>query len=352
MNQPRLMTITNWDEYSGHMEAVEQVEIRARVTGYLESIHFQDGAEVKAGDLLCVIDPRPYQAEWERAQAEMRRAQTHLELASNDFQRVESLHTNGSRAVSEEEYDSRNKAVREAQAALAAVKASEAAAKLNLDYTRIIAPISGRIGRRMVTAGNLIQVQGNGGAATLLTTIVSLAPIYCYFDVDERAFLQYRSGGNTLGENKLAIPCELRLDNETGFPHQGQVDFFDNQVNARSGTIRLRAVFTNPDRGLVPGLFALVRLPAGPPVESLVIPEVAIGSDQGRKFVYLVGKDNIVETRPIKTGRAQGPWRAIVEGLTAQDRVIVNGLMQVRPGIKVEAQEGPPTGAESPGQAK
>lgn len=351
VNRPHLMTVTNWDEYPGHLEAVEQVEVRPRVTGYLDSIHFQDGAEVKAGDRLFVIDPRPYQAEWERARAERQRSETHLELASNDLHRAESLRANDSRAISVEEYDSRHKAVREAQAALRAVMANEEASKLNLDYTEIKAPINGRIGRRLVTVGNLVQMQGNGGAATVLATIVPWAPIYCYFDADERAFLQYRgkgNSGNNLGQTNLDLLCELKLDNEEGFPHQGHVDFVDNQVNARSGTIRLRAVFANQDRTLVPGLFAMVRVPAGPPAEVLVIPDVAIGSDQGRKYVYVVGQNNTIETRPITSGRAHGQWRDIVTGLSQQDLVVVNGLMQVRPGIKVNAQEGPPTGAATP----
>jgi len=191
VKQPQLTTVTNWDEYPGHLEAVEMVEIRPRVAGYIDSIHFLEGTEVKAGDLLFVIDPRPYQAELEHVQAQRQQAETHLELVQNDLKRAESL--KGTKALSEEEYASRSKAVREAEAALVAAKANEATARINLEYTQIKPPISGKIGRRLVTAGNFVQLQGNGGSATVLATIVSVNPIYGYFDVEEGAFLKYRS---------------------------------------------------------------------------------------------------------------------------------------------------------------
>ena len=270
VSQPQLATVTNWDEYPGHLEAVEMVEIRPRVAGYIDSIHFQDGAEVKAGDLLFVIDPRPYQAELDHAQAQRQQAETHLELARNDLKRAESLR--GTKAISEEEYDSRSKAVREAEAALVAAKANEATARINLDYTQIKAPISGKIGRRLVTAGNFVQLQGNGGSATVLATIVSVNPIYCYFDVEESAFLKYRSSAKAAEANGGGLACELALVNEEGFAHRGRLDFFDNQVNPQTGTIRLRAVFDNGDRALVPGMFANVRVLAGPPEQALVDP--------------------------------------------------------------------------------
>jgi RND family efflux transporter MFP subunit len=336
VSPPQLMTVTNWDEYPGHIDAVEMVEIRPRVSGYIESIHFQDGAEVKAGDLLVVIDPRPYQAERARAQAQRQQAETHLELARNDLQRAESL--KGTKAISIEEYDSRSKAVREAEAALAAAKANENSAQINLDYTQIKAPIGGKIGRRLVTVGNFVQLQGNGGSATVLATIVSVNPIYCYFDVEESAFLKYRSNAKTAEDRNAALVCELGLVNEAGFPHRGRVDFLDNQVNPQSGTIRLRAVFDNEDRELLPGMFANVRLMADAPAQTLVVPDVAVQSDQGYKFVFVANSQDQVETRSIKVGRAHGPMRAVVEGLKPDDRVIVNGLMLLRPGAKVVIQ--------------
>lgn len=343
---PQTMTFTNWDEYPGHIEAVEMVEVRPRVHGQIESIHFQDGAEVKAGDLLFVIDQRPYRAELDRAQAERQRTETRLDLARNDLKRAESLRK--TRAISEEEYDGRNKAAREAEASVAAARAAEATAKLNLDYTRIEAPITGRIGRRYVTAGNLVQLQGSGGAATVLATIVSMDPIYCNFDADEAAFLKYRSSGsvgNGLGRKGDSLACELALVNEQGHPHKGRVDFFDNKMNEKTGTIRLRGVFPNPNRSLVPGMFATVRVPAGPPVQALAVPAVAIGSDQGMKLVMIVNKDGAVEPRPVEVDRQHGAMRVVTSGLTPQDRVIVNGMMMARPGVKVQIVDAPPNGA-------
>jgi RND family efflux transporter MFP subunit len=329
---PKVAIVTNWDEYPGHLEAVEIVEVRPRVSGYIDSIRFQEGAEVKTGELLLVIDPRPYQAELEHAHAELQQAQARLERNQNEFKRAEGLLT--SKAISEEEWDARKKAVFETEAGLAAAKASETTARINLDYTQIKSPINGRIGRRLVTVGNVVQGAGMM-AGTMVATIVSLDPVYCYFNVDEQAYLQYcdeRGSG-------AAMLCELGLVNEEGFPHKGRVDFFDNQVDPKTGTIRMRAVFDNPDRKLVPGLFARVRVPAGPPTKALLVPELAIGSDQGRKFVYLVNRDSVIETRPIQTGRSHGTTRAVLEGLTPKDRVVINGLMLVRAGVKVEVQE-------------
>ena len=331
---PQIMTVTNWDEYPGHLQAVEMVETRPRVSGYIDSIHFTDGAEVTAGDLLFVIDPRPYQAAVDQAKAERQRAETRSELTSNDLQRAESLR--GTRAISEEEYDSRSKAAREAEAALAAARAAEAADQLNLDYTRITAAISGKIGCRLVTVGNLVQ--GGAGAASTLTTIVTMDPVYCNFDASEEALPRYNHDGSA---QHAPLACELALVGEDGFPHKGHVDFFDNQVDARTGTIRVRGVFANADRTLVPGMFATVRVPAGPPESTLLIPDVAVGFDQNYKFVYVVNSTNVVETRIIMPGRSLGPLRAVLKGLTPQDRVVVNGLTTLRPGTRVEAQVAP-----------
>ena len=336
VSQPQLGTVTNWDEYPGHLQAVEMVEIRPRVAGYIDSIHFQEGTEVTAGDLLCVIDPRPYQAEVEQSQARRQQVETRLELVRSDFKRAEGLR--GTKAISEEEYDSRTNAVREAEAALAAAKANGAIVRLNLDYTQIKAPISGKIGRRLVTAGNFVQLQGSGGSAAVLATIVSVNPIYAYFDVEESAFLKYRNNAKLAEADGGGLACELALVNEEGFAHRGRLDFFDNQVNPQTGTIRLRAVFDNGDRTLVPGMFANLRVLAGPPEQVLLIPDVAVQSDQGYKFVYVASGENKVETRPIDIGRAHGPLRAVVKGLTVEDRVIVNGLMMLRPGANVVIQ--------------
>ena len=336
VSPPQLATVTNWDEYPGHLDAVEMVEIRPRIAGYIDSIHFQEGTEVKAGDLLFVIDPRPYQADLDHAQAQRQQAEAHLDWTRNDLKRADGLR--GTKAISEEEYDTRSKAVLEAEASLAAAKASETTARINLDYTQIKAPISGKIGRRLVTPGNFVQLQGNGGSATVLATIVSVDPIYCYFDVEESAFLNYRSSAKVPVAESGGLACELALVNEEGFAHRGRMDFFDNQVNPQTGTIRLRAVFDNGDRALVPGMFANVRVLAGAPEQTLVVPDVAVGSDQGYKYVYVVNAENVAQKRDITTGRAHGPLRAVLKGLTADDRVIVNGLMMLRPGAKVVVQ--------------
>lgn len=341
---PLHATVTNWDEYPGHIEAVESVEIRPRVSGYIDSIHFEDGSEVKANDLLFVIDPKPYQATLDRMRAERQRAETRAELARNELKRAESLLK--TQVISEEQFDNRSKMAREAEAALASARAAEASAQVDLDYTQIKAPINGRIGRRLVTPGNLVQ-GGGMVPGTVLTTLVSNDPIYCYFDADEASFIRYRQG---TGQRNRPDPlvCEVSLAGEEGFPHKGRVDFFDNQVDSTTGTIRVRGIFANPDRVLVPGMFAKARVPAGPPVETLLIPAVAIASDQGNKYVLVVNKDNVVETRPVKAERQHGAMRAVTEGVGPEDRVIVNGLMMARPGSKVEIVD--PDAAEMQGQ--
>jgi len=349
VTQPHMGFVTNWDEYPGHIEAVEEVEVRPKVAGYIESIHFVDGADVKAGDLLFVIDPRPFEAELQRAQAERLGAETRTDLARNDLKRAESLR--GTKAISDEELDTRSKALREAEAALAAAKAAEASAQLNLDYSRIRAPISGRIGQRLVTKGNLVQ-GGGMMPGTLLATLISIDPVYCSFDVDEATFNRYRLPRIAKRTKQPPIPCELALVGETGFPHRGEIDFFDNRVNPETGTIRVRGTFSNPDRVLIPGMFVKARAQSGAPTQALLVPAVAIGSDQGRKFVFVANKENVAEPRPIEVGRQHGMMRVVTNGLTTEDRVIVNGLMMVRPGAKVEIVTAPSTPVSPPPQTQ
>jgi RND family efflux transporter MFP subunit len=264
----------------------------------------------------------------------------------------------GTKAISEEEFDLRTKTTREAQATLAAAKAAIGAAEaavsaavaaetnatLNLEYTRVKAPINGRIGRRFVTEGNLVQ--GSAAGATVLATIVSLDPIYCYFDVNDQAFPLYRRqmGAPGAAGRETSLTCELSVGAETNFAYQGQVDFYDNEVNAKTGTIRMRGVFANADRRLVPGLFGLVRIPTGPPQETMAVPAVAVSSDQGRSFVMVVNNENVVLPKPIKAERQHGALRAVPEGLNLNDRVIINGLMMARPGSKVVITNAPASG--------
>src|ERR1043166_1440839 len=340
--QPTEREVTEWDEYPARLDAVEMVEIRARVGGYLQSIHFKDGAEVKKDDLLFVIDPRPYQAELDRAQGDLSQAQTRLELAANELTRAERLRK--SNIISEEEADTRAKNKRQAEAALESARGAVAVAKLNLDYTQIKAPIAGRIGRRMITEGNLVN--GNQGQSTTLTTIVSLDPVYCYFDADETAVLKYqklvREGKRASGaEGQIA--CELQLANEEKFPHTGKVDFVDNRIDPATGTLRVRGLFPNPapDRVLQPGFFARVRVPGSAKYKALLIPEQAVGTDQGQKFVYVVNDQDTVESRKVALGPSFDGLRVVREGIQLQDWVVVNGLMAARPGAKVKPTREP-----------
>lgn len=333
--QPTRQEVIEWDEYPGRLTAVDMVEVRARVSGYLESIHFQEGAMVRKGDLLCVIDPRPFEAELAKQQAAMVQAQTRLEWSSNEVARAERLVK--SRAISEEEADSRNKAQTEAQAGIQSARAAVDVAKLNLEYTRIIAPISGRIGRKLITEGNLVN--GNQGQSTVLTTIVSLDPIYGYFDADEHSVLKYqqmsREGtGLRMGE----VPCELELANEKDFPHKGRLDFVDNRVNPETGTLRVRGIFSNPapNYALLPGFFCRVRVPGSGKYSAVLIPEQAIGTDQGRKFVYVAAPDDSLEYKPVELGPLLSEGRVIRQGIGSNDWVVVNGLMGIRPGVKVK----------------
>ncbi|MGO8701632.1 MAG: efflux RND transporter periplasmic adaptor subunit [Limisphaerales bacterium] len=332
--------VVEWDEYQGWVESVDTVAIRARVGGYLDSIHFKDGAEVKKGDLLFVIDPRPYQADTDRAEADLLQAQTRFELASNDLARAERLLK--ARAISVEEADARSNAERTAAAAIQSARAAVEIARLNLEYTHITAPISGRIGRRMVTEGNLVN--GAMGESTALATIVSLDPIYCRFDADERAILKYLTLSRQGHEENLRggkWPCEIELSSETNFPHKGVLDFVDNQVDPNTGTLRVRGVFANPDRVLQPGFFTRVRVPGSAPYPALLIPDQAIGSDQDQKFVFTVDGQDMVQYTPVKLGPIIDGLRVVREGLHASDAVVVNGLMTIRPGLKVSPTRAP-----------
>lgn len=343
VSQPIQKEITEWDEYPGHLEAVNMVEVRARVSGYLQEVHFQDGAEVKKGDLLFVIDPRPYQAELDRAQAMLTQAQTRLELANNDLERAERLLK--SKAISEEEADSRSKAKREAQAAIDSAKASVETAKLNLEYTHINSPIDGHVGRKLMTEGNLVNA--GQGQSTLLTTIVSLDPIYCYFEPDERAIQKYRQLARSSAAGSLKdgqVICEVALDGEKDFPHKGVLDFMDNQVSPATGTMRVRGVIPNPapNHVLQPGFFVRVRVPGSAKYPAILITDLAVGADQSQRFVYVVGTNNIAEYRPIKLGPVVDGMRVVREGVKTDEWVVVNGLMSIRPGAPVNPQKTAP----------
>jgi RND family efflux transporter MFP subunit len=335
ISQPLNREVVEWEEYTGRLEAVESVEVRARVNGYLQSIHFKNGATVKQGDLLFVIDPRPYQAELERARAELALANARLERASKDLARSQMLVR--SRAVSQEEVDTRISDQRQAQESVQAARAMVNAAQLNVEFTQVRAPISGRISRNLVSVGNLI----NGGTtqSTLLTTIVSLDPIYCYFEADERSYLkgirQLRNGDRATGRAGKQ-PVYVALTDEQGFPHQGSIDFWDNRLDQNTGTITVRAVLPNPDLLLAPGLFARVRVPAGDKYTALMLPPDAVGSDLSQQFVFVVDDQNLVQYRKVTPGPIIDGLRVIRDGLQPDDWVIVKGVRRAKTGAKVD----------------
>ncbi len=337
--KPELREIIEWDEYIGRLESPETVEVRARVNGYLQAMHFREGKEVQKGDLLFTIDPRPYRAELERALAETQRAQTQSELAKNDAARAARLIA--TKAISEEEADTKNKSYAGALAGLRSAEADLALARLNVEFTEIRAPIDGRISRANVTPGNLISGGAGGSNATLLTTIVSLDPLYCYGDADERSILKYLKlsrEGTRDSARDINIPAEVALADEEGFPHKGYMDFVDNHVDPNTGTVRARVVIPNTDHRLSPGFFARLRIPGSGKYQAVLIPPRAIGSDQSQKFVYVVGADNKVEFRPVSLGPEVDGLRVVKSGLSADDTIIVEGLLRVRPGVVVDSK--------------
>ena len=326
--------VTEWDEFTGRVEAVESVEIRPRVTGYIESVNFSEGSTVRKGDLLFVIDPRPYRAELSKAEAELARAVARSELAASDAARSKSLVD--IKAVSREEYDTRVNASREATANVAAARAAVDATKLNLEFTRVTSPITGRVSKAAVTAGNLVT--GGSNAATLLTTVVSLDPIYVTFEGDEQIYLKYTAlaqRGERQSSRDVANPVLMGLANETDYPRRGAMVFVDNQVDPRTGTIRARASFENKDGFLTPGLFARVKLLGHNSFQAVLVDDRAIGTDQSQKFVYVVDAENKVIYRPVKIGRLTDGLRIVLQGLQPGETVIVNGLQRVRPGVVV-----------------
>jgi RND family efflux transporter MFP subunit len=323
--------IADWDEFSGHFEPVEAVEVRPRVSGFIDRVAFTEGAIVRRGDPLFYIDARPYQADVERAEAQLTQARTRAQLAQGEQERAQRLVA--TQAISREELDTRTSGRAEGDAAVRAAEAALTNAKLNLEWTTVRAPISGRVSRAAITAGNLVQA--GPPAATLLTTIVSLDPIYVYFDSDEHSYLQYVSALRT---RSAKLPVYIGLTNETGFPHEGKLDFVDNRLDAGAGTIRVRAIVPNPNQLFAPGLFARVRLVGTEQHAVTLIQDQAIGTDQDRKFVLILKPDSSVEYRPVSTGRLVDGLRVVNTGLKPGEDVVINGLMRIRPGMKVLAK--------------
>ena len=344
--------IVDADEYTGRTEASEIVEIRSRIFGFLKSIDFKDGDFVKEGQTLFTIEPDEYQAIHEQSLAKIAVNSANLELSRSKLAMKEKLRPNG--AISQEEYEEAVAAVHEAEATIAAAKADANRTAVDLKYTEIKAPISGRIDRALVSKGNLLT--GGQSSGTLLTTIVNEQPMYVYFDVDERSLLRYMrqrspERASTGNLTDLGVECFVQLADEKDFPHRGLIDFASAAVNASTGTARLRAVFENADHALSSGLFVRIQIPVSKPYEALLIPERALSIDQNVKFVYVVGDDGVANRRVVELGRREGDMRVITSGLSAADRVIVKGMQRVKPGQKVEAEmESPPAPAAEPAQ--
>jgi RND family efflux transporter MFP subunit len=338
VSYPVERTITDYADFTARTAAVDSVEVRARVWGYLKKVNFKEGSLVKQGDVLFELDPHPYESERSRSRANVNSAQAHLTRTLADLKRAGELLPR--KAIAQSDYDL---AKSTCDAAAAAVKVAEAtlhSAELNLSFTRITAPVSGRVSREMVTVGNLVQ-SGDQPNCTLLTTIVSVHPMYAYFDVDERTVLRVRqlmrqSKAQSAGEFSMSV--KLALANEDGFPHVGKIDFFDNQLNPKTATQRFRGTFPNQDDVLLPGLFARVRIPVSSPRHGLLVTDRAIDTDQGQKILYVVNDKDQVVSRPIRAGSLHDGLREIEVGLKAGERVIVNGLQSVRPGMTVEPQ--------------
>jgi multidrug efflux system membrane fusion protein len=320
-------TITDWQSYSGRLEAVDHVDIRPLVPGTIVAVHFKDGQLVKKGDALFTIDPRPYEAEVDRAQAQLAAAQARNGYTSTDAARAERLLADN--AIAKRDYDEKQNAAREAVANLKAAQAALEAAKINLAYTHIVAPVSGRVSRAELTVGNIVSTGAN---APLLTTLVSVSPIYASFDVDEQTYLRYlgRDAGST-------VPVSLGLANEDGYSREGVVDSVDNRLDTTSGTIRVRARFNNPDGTLVPGLYARVKVGGGSPHPAVLVEDEAIGTDQDKKYVMVVDKDNRVQYREVTLGQTHEGLRVISKGLQPGERIVVNGLQRVRPNDVIKA---------------
>jgi membrane fusion protein, multidrug efflux system len=335
---PLQKSITEWDEYTGRFTALETVEIRARVSGFIDSVHFQEGQIVKKDDLLFVIDQRPYQIAVELAKADIQRAQAKLDIATDDVNRATPLVQ--SKTLTEREFDTRQSVQRDAAGQLASANAALKQAQLNLEWTEVRAPIAGRISDKRVDAGNLIT--GGQTGATLLSVIVSIDPIHFVFDGSETDFLHYlrlAAAGTRPSSRDAPNPVAVRLADETEFTHVGRMDFVDNAINPKTGTIRARAIFDNKDGFLTPGFFGRVRLFGGTH-DGLLIPDVAIASDQASKIVFTVADDGTVGTKRVELGPIIEGLRVVRSGLAPTDRLVIDGLPRARPGQKVTAEDG------------
>jgi multidrug efflux system membrane fusion protein len=328
--------VTLWDEFSGRLEAVERVEVRSRVAGQVQAAHFREGMLVKKGDLLITIDPAPYAAEVARAEAQVAAAQARATHAQSDHARAQRLLQD--QAISQREYDDRLNSMREADANLRAAQAQLEQARLNLGYTQVRAPISGRVGKLEITVGNLVSA---GPGAPVLTTLVSVSPIYASFDTDEQVVVRALGslpGGSSARAQLARIPVRMGTSASDETPYEGHLQLIDNQVDAKSGTIRVRATFDNKDGSLIPGQFARIRMGQAQATKALLVNERAIGTDQNKKFVWVIGPENKAEYREVQLGATADGMRVVKSGLKSGERIVVNGLQRIRPGVQVVPQ--------------
>ena len=354
--EPIKRTVFDYDEYVGRFVAIDSVEIRARVSGYLDKIHFTDGQMVKQGDLLFTIDRRPFENAVAQARANLKLAQSNVSYTEADFQRAQQLVKD--KTITEQTYDQRAQALRNAQASLSGNEAAVKQAELDLQFSELRAPVNGRIGDRRVSPGNLIAGGTGGNATTLLATIVSIDPIRFEFTFDEASFLRYEriaKSSQDVASRGIGVPIALKLIDENDYDHPGRMDFVDNVIDRSTGTIRGRGVFENPKGLFTPGMFARVRVPGSPPYEALLIPDAAIGAEQTRKFVLAVGADNKVTQKYVTLGQATPDnLRVIKTGIGPDDHIITSGLMRARPGMVVapHAQGEQPTAPGAPQAAR
>lgn len=340
-------SVTEWDNFSGRVQAIDRVAIRPQVSGIIEAVHFEEGQVVKKGDLLFTIDPRPFQAELAHAEATLAGAQARLDLAQTNLNRSNQLIA--THAIAQSELDLNNDAVLEAKATLQAAQAAVQTAQLNLNYTTITAPVDGRVSRAEITVGNLV---GTGVTAPVLTTVVSISPVYVEFEIDEQTYLKYVANGAQGNSGIDHIPVSIGLANEDNYPHQGHLKSIDNQLDTTSGTIRVRAVFDNTAGELTPGLYAKVRTGGSAAESAILVDDRAVGTDQDKKFVMVIGADNKATYRVVTLGPIVNGLRVIRSGLQKDERIVVNGLQRVRPNEIVTpvevAMDRKPTGAASP----
>lgn len=341
--QPVKQTVSDYDEYVGRFAAINSVEVRARVSGYLDSVDFKDGQMVKQGDLLFTVDKRPFQNALDQARATLNQARSNLAYAESDFTRGQQLVRD--KTITEQTFEQRAQLLRNAQASVAGAEAAVKQAELDLEFTELRAPVDGRIGDRRVSPGNLVT-GGTAGNTTLLATIVSTDPIYFGFTFDEASYLRYerlaKQGQEDVASRNTGVPVTLKLIDEKDYDHKGRMDFVDNVIDTSTGTIRGRAVVPNPNGVFTPGMFARVRVPASSPYQALLVPDVAIGTEQVRKYVLVIDQSNTAQQKYVTLGQLVGGLRVIKEGIAANDRVVVNGMARVRPGQKVAPQEQQP----------